>query len=59
MVKEETSGRRKLEGHIACNHSFRGVSRLGEVKVRWLPCSCDGCFSTVLGPCTQTEVNTD
>jgi len=48
-----------LEGHIACNHSFRGVSRLGEVKVRWLPCSCDGCFSTVLGPCTQTEVNTD
>ena len=26
--------------------------------MRWLPCSCDGCFSTVLGPCTQTEVNT-
>jgi len=47
-----------LEGHIACSHSFRGVGRLGELKVRWLPCSCTGCFSTVLGTCTQTEVNT-
>ena len=48
-----------LEGHVACNNSFQGVNRLWEVKVRWLPFSCDGCFSTALGPCTQTEVNTD
>ena len=50
-----------LEGKVANNHSFKGTGRLGKVEVRWLPCSCAGCFplSLVDTPCTHAQFNLD
>jgi len=43
---------------VSANHHFKGVGRVGKIEARWLPCSCDGCFSASPGAvCTQAIFN--
>ena len=58
-VVRVAAGFNGLESMVASNHSFSGVGTIGRVEVRWLQCSCSGCFcDSDSSKCDRTVFNT-